>query len=64
MMLAADRPVPLHGNGNNARNYIFVTDVARALIAIMHRGKQGQVCVRVVGVGGEGACWAASRECA
>jgi len=30
MMLAADRAVPLHGNGKNARNYIFVTDVARA----------------------------------
>lgn len=28
MMLAAGRPVPLHGSGSNSRNYIFVTDVS------------------------------------
>lgn len=43
MMLAANRPLPLHGNGKNARNYIYVTDVARALVAVMHRGVMGQI---------------------
>jgi dTDP-glucose 4,6-dehydratase len=33
----------IHGNGTNERNYLYVTDVARAFLVILERGSVGEV---------------------
>mmetsp|Transcript_7495 Transcript_7495/g.31012 ORF Transcript_7495/g.31012 Transcript_7495/m.31012 type:complete len:356 (+) Transcript_7495:62-1129(+) len=41
--LARDRPVTLHGTGQNTRNFLFVEDVARAFDVILHKASVGKV---------------------
>mmetsp|Transcript_22184 Transcript_22184/g.71530 ORF Transcript_22184/g.71530 Transcript_22184/m.71530 type:complete len:263 (+) Transcript_22184:304-1092(+) len=41
--LARGRPVTLHGDGKNTRNFLFVEDVARAFDCILHKGKIGKI---------------------
>ena len=41
--MAQNKPVPIHGDGSNRRNFIYVSDVARALSAVMHRGTVGEI---------------------
>eukprot|EP00624_Nannochloropsis_granulata_P004820 evm.model.NODE_34240_length_32379_cov_28.507706.6 len=42
-LLMRDRPVTLHGNGLNTRNFLYVEDVARAFEVILHRGVTGKI---------------------
>jgi UDP-glucose 4,6-dehydratase len=35
-------PCCIHGDGSNSRHYIFVEDVARAFITILHKGVVGE----------------------
>ena len=41
--LLRDRPVTLHGDGTNTRNFLFVEDVARAFDIILHKGDVGKI---------------------
>jgi len=41
--LLRDRPVTLHGDGTNTRNFLFVEDVARAFDVILHKGEVGKI---------------------
>jgi len=41
--LLRGRPVTLHGDGSNTRNFLFVEDVARAFDIILHKGKVGDI---------------------
>jgi UDP-glucose 4,6-dehydratase len=43
ILLARQMMLPLHGDGSNLRNFLYCTDVARALMAVMHRGVTGQI---------------------
>jgi dTDP-glucose 4,6-dehydratase len=36
------RPLPVYGNGENVRDWLFVDDHARALLAVVQRGKPGE----------------------
>jgi dTDP-glucose 4,6-dehydratase len=36
------RPLPVYGNGQNVRDWLYVDDHARALVAIIERGKPGE----------------------
>jgi dTDP-glucose 4,6-dehydratase len=36
-------PVPVYGDGRHRREWLFVTDFARAILAIMDRGERGGV---------------------
>ena len=47
--LLRGKPVTLHGDGLNTRNFLFVEDVARAFDAILHKGKVGHI----YNIGGE-----------
>ena len=47
--LLRNRPVTLHGDGLNTRNFLFVEDVARAFDFILHKGNIGQI----YNIGGE-----------
>jgi dTDP-glucose 4,6-dehydratase len=38
-----DEPVPVYGDGRNVRDWIFVDDHCRALLAALERGRPGQV---------------------
>jgi dTDP-glucose 4,6-dehydratase len=38
-----DEPVPVYGDGRNARDWIYVEDHCRALLAILERGRAGRV---------------------
>src|SRR5438874_13705299 len=38
-----DRPLPVYGDGKNARDWIYVDDHARGLLAALERGKPGEV---------------------
>ena len=42
------KPIPVYGNGDNVRDWLFVDDHARALVAILQRGVPG----RTYNVGG------------
>jgi len=48
-LLLRDRPVTLHGDGSNTRNFLFVEDVARAFDTILHKGQIG----RIYNIGGD-----------
>ena len=37
------RPIPLYGNGSNRREWLHVTDFARAIIRVLDAGESGQV---------------------
>ena len=41
--LTRNRPVTLHGDGKNTRNFLFVEDVARAFDRIVHKGQLGHI---------------------
>lgn len=41
--LMRGRPVTLHGTGSNTRNFLYVTDVARAFECILFKGSVGQI---------------------
>jgi len=43
LLLAAKRPVPVHGDGSHKRSFLYVTDVAAALDLIMQKGTVGQM---------------------
>jgi len=42
-------PVTIHGDGSNTRNFLYVTDVARAFDCILHKGVVG----RIYNIGGQ-----------
>ncbi len=42
-LLEKDQPCPIHGDGSNTRSFLYVTDVARAFVLLLHKGKVGQV---------------------
>jgi UDP-glucose 4,6-dehydratase len=42
-------PVTIHGDGSNTRNFLYVTDVARAFDCILHNGQVG----RIYNIGGQ-----------
>ncbi|MGM9575949.1 MAG: dTDP-glucose 4,6-dehydratase [Anaerovibrio sp.] len=39
----ADKPLPVYGNGENVRDWIYVEDHCRAIDLIIHAGKVGEV---------------------
>jgi len=41
--LQRGRPVTLHGDGKNTRNFLYVEDVARAFDTILHKGSVGRI---------------------
>lgn len=38
----ADQPLPVYGDGKNVRDWIFVEDHARAILAVYEKGKAGE----------------------
>jgi dTDP-glucose 4,6-dehydratase len=38
-----DEPIPVYGDGRNVRDWIYVEDHCRAVLAVMERGRAGQV---------------------
>jgi len=42
-LLLRDRPLTIHGNGLNTRNFLYVEDVARAFDVILHHGVLGSI---------------------
>jgi dTDP-glucose 4,6-dehydratase len=38
-----NKPLPVYGKGENVRDWLFVEDHARAIDAIFHRGKAGEI---------------------
>ena len=38
-----DKPVPVYGDGKNVRDWIFVLDHCRAIDAVFHHGKSGEI---------------------
>lgn len=48
-LLLRDRPLTLHGDGSNTRNFLYVKDVARAFDTILHKGLEG----RIYNIGGK-----------
>ena len=39
----ADKPLPVYGNGENVRDWLYVEDHCRAIDLIIHRGRAGEV---------------------
>ena len=37
------KPIPLYGNGSNVRDWLYVTDHVRALMAILQSGRVGEI---------------------
>ncbi|GAB5030007.1 dtdp-glucose-dehydratase [Nannochloropsis oceanica] len=42
-LLQRARPLTLHGNGLNTRNFLYVTDVAKAFDCVLHYGETGKI---------------------
>ncbi|HEX7316860.1 MAG TPA: dTDP-glucose 4,6-dehydratase [Pyrinomonadaceae bacterium] len=40
---ANDEPIPVYGDGRNVRDWIYVEDHCRALLAVMSKGRAGEV---------------------
>jgi len=38
-----DRTVPVYGDGSNIRDWLFVTDHCRAILAVLEKGRTGEV---------------------
>ena len=38
-----DEPIPVYGDGRNVRDWIYVEDHCRAILAVMERGRAGEV---------------------
>jgi len=41
--LLKDEPIPIYGNGQNIREWIHVTDHAKAILEVLHEGESGTV---------------------
>lgn len=41
--LLKNLPLTIHGDGSNTRNFLYVTDVARAFDCILHKGNEGHI---------------------
>ena len=41
--LLRNRPVTLHGDGSNTRNFLYVEDVAEAFDVLLHKGSVGEI---------------------
>jgi len=41
--ILTNKPLPVYGKGENIRDWLFVVDHARAIDAIFHKGKNGEV---------------------
>jgi dTDP-glucose 4,6-dehydratase len=39
----ADEPIPVYGDGRNVRDWIYVDDHCRAILAVLERGRAGEV---------------------
>jgi dTDP-glucose 4,6-dehydratase len=39
----ADEPIPVYGDGRNVRDWIYVEDHCRAILAVLERGRAGEV---------------------
>lgn len=39
----ANKPLPLYGDGKNVRDWLYVTDNCKAIAAVLHKGKEGEV---------------------
>ncbi len=39
----ADKPLPVYGNGQNVRDWLYVEDHCKAIDLIIHKGKEGEV---------------------
>lgn len=37
-----EKPIPIYGNGNHIRDWLYVSDHCRAIDAVFHRGKSGE----------------------
>jgi UDP-glucose 4,6-dehydratase len=42
-LLSQNKPVPVHGTGNNRRSFLHVDDVATAFDLVLHRGQLGNI---------------------
>ena len=42
-LLLRDQACCLHGDGSHCRSFLYVTDVARAFITLLHKGAIGQI---------------------
>lgn len=38
-----EKPIPIYGNGNHIRDWLYVSDHCRAIDAVFHHGKSGEV---------------------
>jgi dTDP-glucose 4,6-dehydratase len=38
-----DEPIPVYGDGRNVRDWIYVDDHCRAILALVHKGKAGEI---------------------
>lgn len=38
-----DKPLPVYGDGQNVRDWLYVEDCCRAIDAVMHKGRSGEV---------------------
>ncbi len=38
-----DEPIPVYGDGQNVRDWIYVEDHCRAILAVMERGRSGEI---------------------
>lgn len=38
-----DRPLPVYGDGQNVRDWLYVEDCCRAIDAVLHKGRSGEV---------------------
>lgn len=39
----SDEPIPIYGDGSNVREWLYVEDCAKAILAVMLKGKPGEV---------------------
>ncbi|MEM9686511.1 MAG: GDP-mannose 4,6-dehydratase, partial [Bacteroidota bacterium] len=46
-----EEPIPIYGDGNNIRDWLYVTDHCRALDLVFHKGKTGETYL--IGAGNE-----------
>lgn len=42
-LLLRDKPCCLHGDGSHCRSFLYVTDVARAFMTLLHKGRVGEI---------------------
>lgn len=43
LQMMKNKPLTMHGNGQNTRNFLYVKDVADAFDVILHKGEIGQI---------------------